>query len=208
MLGPAYYAGPWAQVGTPYVMSGYGRLPDGSYVPKNLFLKALDCAPDFTLVNKRDYIDRAPIGGVRHFTISDAPPSGFYWFILALSALDTDPNAQGLSFYLLDPSGFPVKTDTLPINGNPDPLPGAIRIGSGHAGSGGAADLVTLTSSVQGGGGGFGECSPIMSRKIIVPERWRIGVFEDNTPFSGIAHQLALKIYFLELPKTVAPPRF
>jgi len=174
------------------IIAGYRQLPGGDWVPQRAFDEAMQCGADFSRLIRRDFQDATAVAS--HFVTSDAVPSGFYWWIMALSAFDSSTTAHALGFFLLPPNAFPVVRGSSTAN---EPVAGAVRIAPGQGGGGGS---MTALGSQQ-----F-EVSPLFHSRIIVPSGWRILAQEEDGA-DAVNHFLMLRLAFLELENGVDPPQ-
>ncbi len=168
---------------------GYRQLPGGEWVPQRVFDEALQCSPDFSRLIRRDFQDQPSIG--THFVASDAPPSGFYWWVMLLSGFNSSTANHALGFFLLPPNAFPVVQGGSAAH---EPVSGAVRLAPGSG-----PNSMTSLASLQ-----F-EASPLFRSNVIVPSGWRILVQEEDAA-DGISHFIMLRLAFLELQNGVDPP--
>jgi len=172
-----------------FIVAGYRQLPGGDWVPQRVFDEAMQCNADFSRLIRRDFQDAAAIAS--HFITSDAPPSGFYWWIMAMSAFDSSTTSHPIVFFLLPPNAFPVVRGSSAAN---EPVNGAVRIAPGQ----GQGSMTTLASLQT-------ETSPLFHSRLIVPSGWRILAQEEDGA-DAISHFLVLRLAFLELENGVDPP--
>ncbi len=184
-------------------IAGYSPLAGGDYVPPAVLARADPCRFDFGIKRKMDFFSIG-VPGNRNAVLSATPPSGYYWWLMELSGIQTpELNTRGLGFFLADPHFAPNFASDPGINVNAflNPLQNAIRIGSGVSAVGGAGNLFSLI--VQAGGAGDGEGGALLANRIVVPPGWRIFlVFEDV-----VGDKLTLRMTVLELKLSVLPPR-
>jgi hypothetical protein len=134
----------------------------------------------------------AVAASVRHVVLSDAPTSGYYWRVLQIDAMDSDANAQALGFFLTPP-GFQYNSGNLPVGSNAFWAAFANTIGlkAGEEKQSGS-DLTTLSTTAGS------IASPAYMAPIFVPPGWQIGVYELNAPVSAQAHNLTLRVLYVE----------
>jgi len=134
-------------------------------------------------------------GGFYNVAKSNSPPSGSYWRILQMDAINTMTTQQVMEFVLMPNSQVPLTTD-LPI-GSTQLLAlfrkflGAIRIAPGHS-LVNQNDLTTLSSRDAS------FAAPIQMKPIIVPPGWCIAAFEVTG--TGVPHRMTLRLWYVEVP--------
>ena len=125
---------------------------------------------------------------------SKSPPSGFYWRVLQVDAIDTNPNAQALEFVLIPANKVPLTSElpiSIPVKELFKRFLSSIRICAGHS-EANLSDL-TLLKSIDGS-----FAAPIQMDPIIVPPGWCIAAFELTA--SAINHRVTLRLWFVEVP--------
>jgi hypothetical protein len=151
------------------------------------------CPPSALDVQLKIFDDGGGGPNLRHICLSDTPKPGVYWRVLQVDAMDTDTNAQSLTFFLTPP-GF--SDTTLTFNTvSPDfflSLRNTIRLGAGHD-IPNTSDLTNVSSQ------GSSPASMLGMNPVIVPPGWKIGVAETNSILSGTAHHLILRVLFVEV---------
>ena len=133
-------------------------------------------------------------GGFYNVAKGNSPPSGSYWRILQMDAINTMTTQQAVEFVLMPNSQVPLTTD-LPISMQIIALfrkfLGAIRIAPGHS-LVNQNDLTTLSSRDAS------FAAPIQMKPIIVPPGWCIAAFEVTG--TGVPHRMTLRLWYVEVP--------
>lgn len=114
-------------------MSAYTTLPGGDRIPP--YQKRRMCGSlDFSSLQYREWAGPS-VSGVRAFVFSERVPDGFYWWVTALSAMNSDPaNARGITFHLIPSQATPDASFFLGA-GNLGPTARSVRIDPGGGNS-------------------------------------------------------------------------
>ena len=133
-------------------------------------------------------------GGFYNVAKSNSPPSGSYWRILQMDAINTMTTQQAIEFVLMPNNQVPLTTD-LPISMQLIALfrkfLGAIRIAAGHS-LVNQVELQTLSSRDAS------FAAPIQMKPVIVPPGWCIAAFEVTG--TGVPHRMTLRLWYVEVP--------
>ena len=163
-----------------------------------------DCGSSYLLNVRLAQFDSAATdaAGASFYNVakSNSPPSGSYWRVLQMDALDTITTQHFFEFVLMPVSQVPLTTD-LPITMQLLALfrkfLGGIRIAAGHS----EVNLSELTI-LRSRDASF--AAPMQMKPIIVPPGWCIAAFEVSG--TGVPHRMTLRLWYVEVPIGVPIP--
>lgn len=118
--------------------SGYITLPGGSRIPPHVNRRI--CAGsknDFSSLQYREWVGSSILvsGNDHSFVFSERVPDGFYWWIIALAGMNSDPaNNRAFGFHMV-PGQFNPDASLFQGAGNGGPTQGSVKIDGGLPGT-------------------------------------------------------------------------
>lgn len=114
--------------------SGYINLPGGNRIPPHIARRVCGgMANDFTSLKYRQWV--GPIQtNLRGFVFSDAVPEGLFWWVTALSGMNSDSTVRTIAFHLV-PRQFPADSTFFSGALEAGPTQASVRIDAGGGGS-------------------------------------------------------------------------